>query len=271
MQAKPEQIPLTTMSGKLQLLTWAMISFAGYLQAQTDTMMMVKPIQTDRPTFTTSAFLVPKGHFQMEHGFSIEDTEPGFVYTYPSSLWKFGVSENFEFRVTTEYITVQKQPDPDINGFLPISVGFKSPLMKSSGIWPTVALSGALYFPDIGAAEFKTTYFAPSLRLLFHHDVSDFFALSYSGGADWDGETAEPNFFYSLITGFSITDRLKLFLEGYGTTPQREAGEIELRAHAGLTYLIGNNFLLDISAGQGITDNAPERFVSFGFSYRFQL
>jgi hypothetical protein len=46
---------------------------------------------------------------------------------------------------------------------------------------------------------------------------------------------------------------------------------MELRADAGLTYLIGNNFQLDFSAGQGITDNAPERFVAFGFSYRFPL
>ncbi|HJW29237.1 MAG TPA: hypothetical protein VJ508_08280, partial [Saprospiraceae bacterium] len=85
------------------------------LAAQEDSMkttMMMDPIQPDRPLQSQSSYLVPKGYFQMEHGFSIEDTDPGFIYSYPSSLWKFGVNENFEIRLTTQYITIQHDPDP---------------------------------------------------------------------------------------------------------------------------------------------------------------
>lgn len=245
----------------------------GMMQAnaQSDSTMMMAPIQADRPDQTESAYLVPKGYFQMEHGFSIEDTDPGFIYSYPSSLWKYGVNDNFEIRLTTDYITIQHEPDPDLNGFLPLSIGFKSKLSEEHGLLPQMAFIGHMVFPGIVSKELETTYFAPSLQLAFNHNVSDFFSVGYTVGAAWDGETGEPNFLYSLSPSISITDRLGLFVEGYGSTPQRDEDEIELRVDAGLTYLIGNDFLLDVSAGKGITDNAPEQFVSFGFSYRFKL
>lgn len=249
------------------------VSITFSISGQTDTLMMMEPIQTDRPDHTETPFLVPKGYFQMEHGFSIEDTDPdlaGFVYSYPSSLWKYGVNENFEIRLITEYIT-RTAPEPDINGFLPIAVGFKTKLAEQHGILPKISFLGHLTFPGIVTEDLETTYFAPDLRLAFSHGISDFFSVSYNVGVEWDGENAEPDFLYSLSTGFALTDRLGLYLEGYGSTPQREDDPIELRADAGLTYLIGNDFLLDVSAGKGLTADATEQYVAFGISYRFKL
>src|SRR5688572_5129185 len=95
----------------------------------TDTMMLPEPIQADRPDHSETAYLVPKGYFQMEHGFSIEDTDPGFVYTYPSSLWKYGVTDNFELRLTTEYTHIDRPgTDLDVKGFSPFSLGLKARL-----------------------------------------------------------------------------------------------------------------------------------------------
>lgn len=247
------------------------VCWSAMVCAQSDSMMVVDRIQTDRPDQTETSALVPKGYFQMEHGFSIEDTDPGFIYTMPSSLWKYGLNEHFEIRVITEFVRIQKEPNPDIDGFLPVKVGFKSKLGEQKGILPQVAFIGHLAFPGIVSDEFETIYFAPDLRLAMSHTISDFFSVGYNVGIEWSNDNAEPDFFYSLAPNFSLTKRLGLFIEGYGYTPQREDDPIELRADAGLTYLIGNNFLLDVSAGQGISEAAIERFISFGFSYRFKI
>ena len=228
-------------------------------------------IETDRPDESEAVSTVPRGYFQMEHGFSIEDTEPGFIYSHPSSLWRFGVNDRFELRLITEYIRIQREPNPDLSGFLPLSFGIKSRLTNQRGGWPAISFLGHLKFPGLVAEEFETTYFAPDFRLAFEHDISNAFTLSYNVGAEWDGESAEPNFTYSLSPNVSITDRLGIFAELYGSTPQREDDDPELRVDAGFTFLINNDLMLDISAGQGLTDNAPERFVAFGFSYRFKL
>lgn len=236
-----------------------------------DSMPAMAPIRADRPDQSESSFLVPKGYFQAELGFSITDTDPGYLYAYPSALWKYGLTDNFELRLVTQYITIQDDPAPDQNGFLPLAVGFKSKLSEQKGILPQMAFIGQLRLPGVVSEDFETTYLAPELRLAFDHTVSDFFSVGYNVGLLWDGEDPEPFFLYSLTTGFSISKRLGLFAEVYGATPQRESDPPQLYADAGLTYLIGNNLLLDVSASQGITEDAPLRYVAAGFSYRFKL
>ncbi|HEX5112132.1 MAG TPA: transporter, partial [Saprospiraceae bacterium] len=203
--------------------------------------------------------------------FSIEDTDPGFIYSYPSSVWKYGVNENFELRLNTHIVTIQREPNPDNTGFLPISAGFKTKLTEQHGLLPKIAFIGEMTFPGIVDEDLETTYLSPNLILTFNHAVSGSFNISYDLGAVWDGFTGEPNFLYSLEPSFNITPRLGIFGELYGSTPQREEGDLELRLDAGLTYLIGNDLLLDVSAGQGLTEEAVESFVEVGISYRFKL
>lgn len=241
------------------------------LYGQADSTMMVSPIETDRPDQTETASLVPKGYFQMENGFSIEDTEPGFIYTHPSTLWKWGVSESFELRVLTEYINIQLDPNPKVDGFLPVQVGLKSKLLDQKGFIPKTSFLGHITLPGVASKQFAQTYFAPSLRLAFLHNIGDQFSVSYNGGAEWDGETPRPDFIYSLSVGANIIGALGVYAELYGRTPQQREEDAELRADAGLTYLVSNDVLVDVSGGIGLTDNAPERYVAIGLSYRFKL
>ena len=229
------------------------------------------PLKSDRPDKAESPWVVPKGHAQIEMGFGVEDTDPGFVYSYPSSLIKFGITNTFELRFYTEYITIQKEPNPDLNGFTPLSVGFKAELGEQKGIMPKASVIGHLRIPGVVSDELETKYLAPILLLACEHDISDAFVLSYNVGVEWDGLSPDPNFLYALSPSLNITDRLGLFVEGYGKLIQQEDDDIEFRMDAGLTYLISNNFMIDASAGKGITDNAPESFVQAGFTYRFKL
>src|SRR5688572_11512822 len=117
-----------------RVLIFLCLSISGFVNSgfgQTDSLMVadsmpqMDPIRADRPDQSESSFLVPKGYFQVEMGFSITDTDPGFIYTYPSGLWKYGLTDNFELRLVTQYITIQREPNPDVNGFLPLAAGFK--------------------------------------------------------------------------------------------------------------------------------------------------
>ncbi len=61
---------------------------------------------------------------------------------------------------------------------------------------------------------------------------------------------------------------MKGFLEVYGFLPQKEIGRHGL--DGGLTYLLNNNFMGDLSAGIGLNQNAAQNYLSVGFSYRFK-
>lgn len=265
------------MNKLLSLLMLGAIGLTADISAQADSTMMadtmpaMDPIKADRPDQSESSFLVPKGYFQVEMGFSITDTDPGFIYAYPAGLWKYGLTDNFELRLITNYITIQKEPNPDVSGFLPLAAGFKAKLSEQKGVLPKMSFLGHLRLPGVVSEEFETTYLAPDLRLAFDHIISDMFSVGYNVGLVWDGEDPEPFVIYTLTTGVAISKRLGIFGEVYGATPQRDSEDLPLYVDAGLTYLIGNNFLLDVSASQGITDNAPLSYVSAGFSYRFKL
>jgi len=212
----------------LCLLTGA---FTSKLKAQSDmdSTMTVAPIDADRPDQSEGATPLAKGYFQMENGFSIEDIKPGFVYTYPSTLWKVGVSESFELRVLTEYINITHEGLPDNDGLLPIKVGFKSKLFKQNGLIPNAAVLGYLSLPGIASEQFQTTYFAPSMRLAFRNDINDMFSVSYNVGAEWNGEDARPNFLYTFSLGANVWHGLGAYIEVYGDVPQQQEDNFEHR------------------------------------------
>ncbi len=95
--------------------------------------------------------------------------------------------------------------------------------------------------------------------------------MGYNVGAEWDGETPRPDFIYTLSVSAGLIYGLGVYVEGYGSVPQQLEDDADLRIDGGFTYLITNDILADISGGIGITDNAPERYIAIGFSYRFKM
>jgi hypothetical protein len=91
-------------------------------------------------------------------------------------------------------------------------------------------------------------------------------SFSYNLGAEWDGFSAEPTFIYTTATGYSITEKLGSYIELFGFIPQNQKSYHSF--DGGITYLINNNFMLDLSSGIGISKNAPKNYIAFGFSFR---
>jgi hypothetical protein len=226
-------------------------------------------IQLDRPDQTECPFIVPKGYIQAENGLTYEkNNKLSTSIAHPSTLWKYGFSDNFEFRLITEVIS-EKELSQVNTGLSPITVGFKVKMMEENGILPITSFIGHLAVPNWASKSFEANYFAPSFRFTMQHTLSKRMSLAYNLGAEWDGETPETSFIYTLTTGYSLTEKLGGYLELYGFAPQNQ--ETDHRFDGGLTYLINNNVIFDISGGFGLSPNSPLHFISLGFSYRFKI
>jgi hypothetical protein len=227
------------------------------------------PIQLDRPDQTECPFIVPINYIQLENGFTYEniDTENRGFY-YPSTLWKYGISKRFEFRLITEFVS-EKQGNQTTTGLNPITVGFKVNICQEKGLLPITSFIGHLTSINIGSTAFHTKYIAPSFRFTMQHTLSDKISLAYNLGAKWDGETREHTFLYTLTTGIALTNKLGGYIEVYGFAPNYE--QAEHRFDGGFTYLINNDFMLDLSGGLRLTENAPKNYISLGVSYRFKI
>lgn len=237
------------------LLLFLLFSFSIHSQT-------IEPIQADRPDQTETPAIVPKGMFQVETGFTFQKNDAfSKSFSLPSTLWKYGVNENFELRLITEFLSEEKK-----TGFTPIYIGFKVKLVDEKGIVPKTSFIGHISLPNASSKEFKTEFFAPEFRFVMQHTLSEKISFSYNLGAEWDGFSAEPTFIYTNAIGYSITEKLGSYIEIFGFIPQKENSNHSI--DGGITYLINPNFMLDLSSSIGISKNAPKNYFAFGFSFR---
>ncbi len=239
---------------------FTMVLYAGVFAQK------LPPIQLDRPDQTECPFIVPQKYFQMEGGINFEkinNHEKSFVH--PAILWKYGVTEKVELRLITQLTTIENNHSK-LTGLNPVAVGFKVNLAKEKGILPTTSFIGHLIISAFATNNLKATYFAPAFRFTMQHTLTDKISLGYNLGAEWDGETPEPTFIYTLTTGFSLTEKLGAYIEVYGFASQKL--KADYRLDGGFTYLLQQNIMADISGGIGITANAPGYYGSAGFTFR---
>jgi hypothetical protein len=244
---------------KKKLLLFLLVTYFSQLRAQTT-------IQTDRPDQTECPFITPVGFMQAENGFTYENIDKiNKAITLPTILWKYGVNKNFELRLITEANT-NKSFGNKVTGFVPTIIGFKVSVSEENGIIPATGFIGHLALPNAASSKFKASYNAPSFRFNMQHTLSNKFTLAYNLGAEWNGESPEPSFIYTLTSGMSITEKLGAYIELYGFAPQND--KADHRADGGFTYLITNDVMVDISGGFGISEQSPDNYFALGFSYR---
>ncbi|RZJ68453.1 MAG: transporter [Flavobacterium sp.] len=224
------------------------------------------PIATDRPDQTETPAIVPTGMFQAEIGFAFEKGNAGEeTFVHPTALWKYGVNENFELRIITEFSSLNA-PDKKITGLSPVLFGFKAKLLEEKGFIPKTSIIAHLQVPDLASKELKAEYYAALFRFTMQHTLSEHISLGYNLGAEWNGMTPNATFIYTLTTGFGLTEKLGCYVEVFGFAPEDETAYHS--ADGGFTYLVSDDFMLDASAGFGITEEAPDYYVSLGFSFR---
>lgn len=226
-------------------------------------------IQTDRPDQTECPFITPSGYLQLENGFSHEKTNSNSGEIQAAAvLVRYGINANFELRLISEYV-IDKNNMENNAGFNPVLMGFKTKLLDEKGIIPTTSFIGHITIPKLASAPFQQKYYTPEFRFTMQHTISEKQSLSYNLGAEWNGETTEPTFVYTLTTGYSITQKIGAYVELYGFIPQLE--KPDHRFDAGLTYLFNPNHQLDISGGMGLSTKSPDFFLALGYSFRFKI
>ena len=175
------------------------------------------------------------------------------------------MNKNFELRLITEFVT-EKINDEKSSGFTPILIGFKVKLCEEKGMIPKTSFIGHIGLPNAASSKYKTDFVAPEFRFTMQHSLSDNLSLGYNLGCEWDGMTPETTFVYTLTSGYTINNKLGCYAEFFGFAPQNDKAYHDF--DGGFTYLINNNFMVDLSSGIGITDNAPDHYIAFGFSFR---
>ncbi|MGB0849619.1 MAG: transporter [Bacteroidia bacterium] len=250
-------------------------------------------IETDRPDFTESPNVVPKGALQVETGFILENdysaeeqraSKVGLSernFTMNTTLLRYGLTENIELRLNTSFDVskVNMMEDMaylgdstynpilgDIKGFSTSFIGFKTNLLKTDKV--SLGFLGHLYIPQLASGDYQKVsgqHLAPEFLIPCSIDLTDKWGIAFQYGLTWDGFTPNPTTSYTLALGYGITDELSFYVEPYGFLTTN-GDELHL-LNGGFTYLVNDNFQLDLTGGVGLNEAAPDNFLNFGASF----
>lgn len=228
------------------------------------------PLVTDRPDFTESALTVPRGHVQLESGYTFTHTEGGDEHTLGEALLRLGLLDRLEARIGLGSYGWVEAPGEDPSGFEDPSLGLKVVLAREETMGLAAALLAATSVP-VGNDELGEDDWQPEIRLAVSRGLSDVLALAANLGIARASEQSEgyDQKVASLSLGIGLGDRWGAYAEAYGTFPAGLEEDDEGVLNGGLTFLVQPLFQLDARAGAGITDAAPDFFAGVGLSKRW--
>lgn len=271
-----------TLVGPLALVTSLAVAPAPLRPQDTPPEELV----TDRPDQTESAVVVAPGQVQLETGVLLtrDDAEGASIEAVegPGTLVRIGLGHRTELRLGWDgYIRQELDlPGPrretiTEEGPGDAELGAKMRLRDETGHLPEAALLVGTSLP-VGDETYTSDRLDPSILLSLAHTLTDSLSLGYNAGVEWSSEPTEAGvhethsrFLYTAALGIGLTDRAGAFLELFGAEPIDAPGGSELSLDGGLTYLLRPNLQLDLAAGAGLTDQAPDGFVGVGVSIRW--
>ncbi|MFC2096294.1 transporter [Bacteroidota bacterium] len=224
----------------------------------------------DRPDQTESAFIVSKGHFQFEDGFLFEnETSEIQNISYSSMLLRYGLFENFELRFATEYNKTKSTGLSDITGFAPFAIGTKIHVNEEKGWIPQIAFLAHINIANTGAQEFLQDYHSSQIVLIFNHTINDSWSIGYSLGAEFPSDIDYTMGTYTLVSGFSISEKIGAFIEVYGDFSKYMYADNKV--NGGVTYLLFPNLQLDFAGGFGLSQYSANNYFGLGIIYLFKI
>ena len=111
---------------------------------------------------------------------------------------------------------------------------------------------------------------------MFSHTLTDRLSFGYNLGAVWGTEEDDSGdrdtlsvFRYTATLGVGLTEQLSGFVEVFGDVPLSASGGPANMFDGGFTYLISDNFQIDVASGVGLSQEADDWFITAGATYRF--
>jgi hypothetical protein len=209
----------------------------------------------------------------LETGISYESDQKDNIrisnFTYNSTLTRFGVSDYLELRLRSAFVEQRMHPNEIIEsksaGFGPLLIGAKVNLFGEPKMWPQAAFVGHINLTS-GSRNSAINHTASEFRFIAAHRVGGSSILTYNTGVQWDGKTPDATFLYTVSFVRSLTDLLSAFIESCNFFPEEK--DPDSRVVVGLAYKLSRTTEWDISAGFGLSSNAPDSYLRTGISLR---
>ncbi|QDU37524.1 hypothetical protein Mal4_18380 [Maioricimonas rarisocia] len=242
-------------------------------------------IETERHDFTQSTVTVGRGVFQIEGGYTFfykdHEDEIETSHSLPEMLLRYGVSEDIEVRMKTDYIWRFVDEADNVDGAEDLQLAVKLGMTEQECLIPESALELGITVPTGGSAwttervQFGLDYIygwelTEGLTLygstgMFENAAGDFGLLPEEPAADRFVVMSQ-----SAAVGVDLSPSSTMYLEYYGLFSSGLDDNLSVGIfNIGVDFYATDNLVFDIRSGVGLTDDSDDFFFGVGGGYRF--
>jgi len=233
------------------------------------------PLDPNRPGQANPPTVIEPGRLQIESGITFARQTEGRpdtdTLTVPEIELRLGLFENVELQLFAEGLVREwRDGSNDRIGGSDLAVDVRAKLWDQAAWRPTLGVDFGVSFPT--GSRFATSDGVDvEGELLWAWDFADRWNLTGNlifGGQTQGADDSTRRFVFGpeLSLGLSIAERFGAFVEYYAEVRARRPDEHSV--DGGFTFLVNDDLQLDVSAGAGLNDSAPDFFVAAGISWR---
>jgi len=230
-------------------------------------------INSDRPGQCLNAQTAGAMTLQLQSGFNFSKYKWNIgtsfegnqnVVNVPVDI-RFGLLPKLELNTSFSYVH-WKYTDPFItttsNGFPSPNLGARYEVLQGDGIKPQVALQANLSFLSHNGTfqqnNFGSSFYAITSNSFNKLKVNTNLGMVFTGSGN-----NSPIYTYVLNFGYNVSDKLGVFVEGFG-----RFNNFSYSIDAGMAYLVNNNLQIDAFGGW-LGDR--DWFAEIGVSWRYNF
>lgn len=226
-------------------------------------------IASDRPGQSNSPYTVGKMVFQLQTGIQFGggngDNYKRNDFELPAFI-RFGITDKIEVNTLWGFRNSKTERffETTSSGLNVANFGLRFNIFEETEKAPAVGFEFTYKTKMIGE-DFRPDYPATKFNIMASKGISDLLSLTANLGADFNGNSSQPNGFYTLNLVLSVTDELSVFFENYSFF---NGDYFDTYFDFGGAYVLNPHLQLDLYGGFGYNNDIFDYFVSGGVSYR---
>ena len=217
------------------------------------------------PMITDDTETVPKGHWEINTGLTVERDADGRLFELPLMDVNYGLSERMQLKVEIPWVVRHKNGQPGIRGLGNTNIGVrwrfrdeKAHHRIALSIYPAFEFNNQTSSVRRGLVDKGPQFLMP---LQWQTKVGKF---GINGDIGYRFKRGPDNVIYGVVVGRELNGSIELLGEIHGEGPRAHLGDSAVVYNLGSRVKLTSHMTLIMSAGRSVRRNFDPRFIGYG-------